>query len=261
VGALLWPLAYLAFVLEYTGWKLKHPRRTWAILASLPLAFLLLAATERWHGILTRPTVPPVADVVFPSLLHGATSWVWVTAAYTYGIGMIGLFFLIGAYRRARPLSRAQIRTVFIGAVVPILGITLFYFGALRDIQIDLASLAFALGDLIVVWGLFRHRLPDLVPLARDRVFEGLLDGVVVLDTEQRVVDYNREAGVLLGQAGPEDDRWRLTVFDQIANIRGSLPSGNLWLLTHNLPVLFTHGEDNRMLWGDLGRIATVTFK
>ena len=204
VGALLWPLAYLAFVLEYTGWKLKHPRRTWAILVSLPFAFLLLAATERWQGILTRPTAPPVADVVLPSLLYGATAWVWATAAYTYGIGMVGLFLLIGAYRRARPLARTQIRTVFIGAVVPILGITLSYFGALRDIQIDLASLAFAVGDLIVVWGLFRHRLPDLIPLARDRVFEDLLDGVVALDTEQRVVDYNREAGVLLGQAGPD---------------------------------------------------------
>lgn len=202
LGALLWPLAYLAFVLEYSGQRLRHPRRTWAILAAVPLAFLTLAAVESWRGSLTRPAAPAPAGE-FQPLPYGATAWVWATAAYTYGIGLVGLFFLIAAYRRARPLARAQIRTVFLGALVPILGITLSYLGVLRDMQIDLACVAFALGDLIVVWGLFRHRLPDLVPLARDRVFEGLLDGVVVLDTELRIADYNREAGVLLGQPGP----------------------------------------------------------
>ena len=45
----------------------------------------------------------------------------------------------------------------------------------------------------------FHLRLLDLVPLARDAVLEGLPDVVIVLDSEDRVVDVNRAAASRLG--------------------------------------------------------------
>ena len=50
--------------------------------------------------------------------------------------------------------------------------------------------------------GVFRLRLFDLVPVARDAVLEGLPDVVIVLDSEDRVVDVNRAGGEPAREAG-----------------------------------------------------------
>lgn len=48
------------------------------------------------------------------------------------------------------------------------------------------------------IWGLLRYRLFDIVPVARDKVMEVIGDGVVVLDTQDRVVDVNAAAREIL---------------------------------------------------------------
>jgi PAS domain S-box-containing protein len=51
----------------------------------------------------------------------------------------------------------------------------------------------------ITAWGVFRHRLFDMVPTARDAVIEGMGDAVIVLDTRNRVVDLNPAAQEIIG--------------------------------------------------------------
>ena len=50
-----------------------------------------------------------------------------------------------------------------------------------------------------MAWGLFRFGLFDVVPVARNRVVEGMDDGVIVVDTHGRVVDLNPAAQRILG--------------------------------------------------------------
>src|SRR6185503_11981784 len=60
--------------------------------------------------------------------------------------------------------------------------------------QRDLSPFSLAVGNLIVAWGLFRYRLFDIVPIARERIVENIRDPVFVLDTKNRVVDVNQAA-------------------------------------------------------------------
>ena len=55
----------------------------------------------------------------------------------------------------------------------------------------DVTPLSFAVSNLIVSWALFRYRLFDIVPVARDTLVENLRDGVIVLDNQMRVIDFN----------------------------------------------------------------------
>ena len=48
-----------------------------------------------------------------------------------------------------------------------------------------------------MAWALFRYRLFDIAPLARGMVVDGLSDGVIVLDTYDRIVDFNPAAATL----------------------------------------------------------------
>jgi PAS domain S-box-containing protein len=56
---------------------------------------------------------------------------------------------------------------------------------------LDPTPYAFVLTGLAWAWGLFRHRLLTIVPIARDTVIESMRDGVLVLDLHHRIVDVN----------------------------------------------------------------------
>jgi len=57
---------------------------------------------------------------------------------------------------------------------------------------------------LAATWGLFRFQLLDIVPVARDAVIEGMSDGVIVLDAQNRIVDLNPAAGRIIGRPASE---------------------------------------------------------
>jgi PAS domain S-box-containing protein len=65
--------------------------------------------------------------------------------------------------------------------------------------HLDLTPFAFTLTGLAMTWGLFRFRLLDIVPVARDAVIESMSDGVIVLDAQNRIVDLNPAAQSILG--------------------------------------------------------------
>jgi PAS domain-containing protein len=43
-------------------------------------------------------------------------------------------------------------------------------------------------------WGIFSSKLFVLAPIARERIFESMQDGVLVIDISKRLVDYNHAA-------------------------------------------------------------------
>jgi diguanylate cyclase (GGDEF)-like protein/PAS domain S-box-containing protein len=88
--------------------------------------------------------------------------------------------------------------------LVPFLFNVLYNFNIGPFGRIDLTPFAFTLAVVVLVWGIFRLRLLDLLPIARSRIVETMHDGVVVVDAYQRVVDLNPAAQRILGYgAGP----------------------------------------------------------
>jgi PAS domain S-box-containing protein len=65
--------------------------------------------------------------------------------------------------------------------------------------RIDLTPSAFTVSGLAMAWGLFRLRLFDIIPMARDAVIENISDGVIVLDTQNRLIDINPAAQRIIG--------------------------------------------------------------
>jgi PAS domain S-box-containing protein len=60
------------------------------------------------------------------------------------------------------------------------------------------------LTGLAMGWGIFRFRLLDIVPVARDTIIESMSDGVIVLDSQDRIVDLNPVAEGIIGRTASE---------------------------------------------------------
>src|SRR4029077_17599925 len=64
----------------------------------------------------------------------------------------------------------------------------------------DISHATFATSAVLLGWALARAQLFDLVPIARNAIFERLTDAVLVVDRLRRVVDANRAATLLFNR-------------------------------------------------------------
>lgn len=126
---------------------------------------------------------------------------------YSYTAGLVSAFVLARYIVRNRTqLYVGQIATLCIGVGTPIILNSLVLIGA---VSLSVNYTTMSLGVTSVAFGIavFRYRLFRLAPIGRRQLIDTMDDPVLVIDTENRVVDSNRTARFL---AGSPDD-WRGT--------------------------------------------------
>ncbi len=195
LGICLLPPAWLAFTLQYTGRTHWLTRRLLFLLSVEPLIVLTLLAIPATHDLIRVYSRTTNAER-FPIVDFGPIGWINVTYSYTMTILSTGLFVkrLAGI---ARPYRR-QARALIAALLVPFALNILYNFNMGPFGRVDLTPFAFTLAVIVLVWGIFRLRLLDILPIARSRVVETMQDGVVVLDAYQRVIDLNPAAQRIL---------------------------------------------------------------
>jgi PAS domain S-box-containing protein len=203
VGMFVAPIALFAFALQYTGRKLAHPKRTWGLLAIVPTISLLLVLTDDLHGLI-RPAAWLVPGEPFSALVYDFTTVFWAMTIYVYGLVLSAVAILIRKLIYPQRLYRAQIGAILIGTLIPVVGGLFSVTGKTSTFHRDIAPLTFAFNNLIVAWGLFRYRLFDIGPVARDAVIESMSDVVLVVDVQGRVVDLNPAALEVIGRPASE---------------------------------------------------------
>ena len=198
LGIVTVPTAWFVFAMVYTGRERWIQRRTIALLSILPLFTLTLVWTNGLHGLIwERTAIGP--DGTFLALDYGPCFW--INVAYSYSMVLLGAGLIISGMSRAVHLYRRQSLALLAAAVLPLLG-NAFYVLDLGPLpNLDLTPFAFLLSAGIFFLALFRYRLLDVVPIARDAIVHGMKDGVLVVDLQDRIVDLNPAAQRILGLA------------------------------------------------------------
>ena len=203
IGSLVVPLAVLAFTSRYTRRELPLPKLTWWTLGVLVTGFMILVYTNPLHGLI-RPESRLVPRQPFAALEYDYTLAFWAYVLFIYGIIAYGVGILFHEAIQARRLRRAQAVIILVGFLFPILSGII----SVLEIEIgpyrDVTPLGFALGNLVIAWGLFRYRLFELIPVARKTVLENMTDAVIVLDAGRRIVDLNAAAEEIIGRSAAE---------------------------------------------------------
>ena len=192
---------WLLFALDYAGrGGVFHGGRA-AALAVVPLVTVALVWTNGWHHLVWTSFTPSSPAPGAP-LVYGHGPAFWLAAAYNYVLLVAGTVVLVATLARAHARYRGQTAALLTGLALPWLGNALYLGGGARGLGgVDPTPLAFALTGLVFAAGLFRRGLFDLVPVARHALIEGMADGVLVLDAQDRVIDVNPSARSLLGLA------------------------------------------------------------
>ncbi|MBN1679450.1 MAG: PAS domain-containing protein [Anaerolineae bacterium] len=196
-------LALLAFALEFTGQRLPHARMLWITTVTLSVLTTLVFLTDPYHD-LVRENVRLVSDAPFDWLVYDFTLLDWTVFFFDYGIVVASLSLLASAFNRSQALYRDQIMIILTAILIPVAGTMLGALDPFNSNQRDVAPVSFGLSNIVAVWGLFRYRLFDVTPIARERVIEDMRAAVVVLDTQYRVIDLNPAAEQLAKRSALE---------------------------------------------------------
>ncbi len=202
-GIVVIPVAWLVFVLQYTGREKWLTRRNLVLLMIVPLATLLLIWTNDIHGLTWSDAVLDTSGP-FPMLLLTFEAGYWFYGAYDALLYVLGTILLLYALLRSPHLYRGQISVLLIGTLAPAVADLLSAFGFTFFSITDLTPFAFTLTGLAWASGLFRFQLLDIVPVARDAVIESMGDGVIVFDAQNRIVDLNPAAQQIIGSTASE---------------------------------------------------------
>ncbi|GAB4203019.1 MAG: hypothetical protein OHK0022_26740 [Roseiflexaceae bacterium] len=191
----------LAFALIYTG-RSGSLRRAALLLSIEPLITTALLLAEPLHGLARQaPRMIEVAGL--DVLVYNYGPWLLFSAIYSYTLMLISLWLLMRYNRRRSELFRWQSRLVTLGlGAVFLTGLAMLAgHQSITELHsLDLTPLAFAVANPLWAVALFRSRLLDLIPVARDLLVEHIPDALIVVDDQGRVVDLNPRALRLLAR-------------------------------------------------------------
>jgi PAS domain S-box-containing protein len=177
----------LWFATTYAG---QPPRRVaWWVLLLVPApALIIQVVAPRW----VHPDAHLRYDLPLITLDY-QLSWLdWALTTYGFLPIAAASALLVRRVVREHTAQLRQILFVFVGlALPPVAAMVALAFRVRVLGQRDPTPLVFGIADLIVAYGLFRTRLFDLAPLARDTLVAGLSDAIIVCDGAGRIVDAN----------------------------------------------------------------------
>jgi PAS domain S-box-containing protein len=194
IGIVMVPGAWFYFALQYSGRTIGQRAVLWLVVE--PVLVLLVVWNDALHGFYwQRIELVQEGGYSIAAITQG--TGFWLHATYSYVLLLVGLVALVRRYARVHGPYKKQIGALIAASTIPWLANILYLFSLNPFPLLDLTPFAFAFTGVISVWALFRFRLFDLRPVARDLLIEHMSYGVLVLDDKGRVVDTNPAARAL----------------------------------------------------------------
>ena len=203
-------MAYLAIPLVAPAWlafsiQIQRTKRHWLhrfipFLFATGITVVLLAWTDRWHTFLWND----LSLVTTNGLLYlnvEKTTGFFIYAALSYIFILVGTVLFLNLLIKSHTLHIVQIIALG-GSILAPLFINVLYVLQKNPFEpLDLTPLALTTATIAAGWFVFRFQLSDLLPLIWQTVFESMRDGVIVLNTDYRIVNVNPAGQYLLGYA------------------------------------------------------------
>ena len=198
------PTFWAVFLWQYVNSERKPlPLSQVAVFAAVPLMVWALALSNPWHGLFYTPDTAPASDLPGAPINYRHGPLFYATAIYEYAFVLFCLAIVI----KAAVVSQGVHRRHYLGfVVVTLLPWTANLSYVFWDVQLfgfDPTPFCFAFTLLAFSWLIVGVRLFDLLPVARHLLLQELLDPVLVVDTQQRVLEANPAACRLAGLSGP----------------------------------------------------------
>ena len=201
VGILSQPVFWIIFILGYSR---QGRALNWgyiALLSIVPAVSMIMIVSDRWFHLYYSSV--KLLDGNYGPLVIERGPWYGVAVFQAYALDLIATILLIWRFIQFRNIFRTQLVFLIVAALIPLFTnigyqVVSIFLPSLF-LPVDLTPISFTLSISLISSGIFRTRLLDLVPIARDVVMEHIPEMVFVVDAHDRVLDVNTVAEKWLG--------------------------------------------------------------
>ncbi len=225
------PITWFVFGLYYSNRLRKLTLPQVVMLGIIPAITMLMVATNRYHSLMfTSLEVIDAGANLF--IVRQFGPWFWIHAGYSYILLFLGFFFMAKHLIDAPTHYRWQVATLLIGGLTPWVANIAFTLELTPYRYLDLTPFAFTISGVAFMVGIVRFQLLDVVPIAQEVVIESIDDAIIVVDNEQRVLNFNPAAqriasppgSKLIGAHVKKAFKW----WSQLGIGDNPIPDGNL---------------------------------
>ncbi|KIL42788.1 diguanylate cyclase [Jeotgalibacillus alimentarius] len=178
----------LLFVMQYLG--INALKKRYLSLLIIPLVTFLMVATNDFHQLYYRVyEVDPVLGA--PYVYQEVGIWYLVHGITTFSSMFVALYLLMSHWRDIDREYRQQLAALMLGQFIPMVTAFIYLIG-LTPPGIDPVPVIMWVSSILYLWAIGYSRLFRIMPIAKTTIFNSINDGVIVLDSSRRLIEYNQ---------------------------------------------------------------------
>jgi signal transduction histidine kinase len=191
IGITTLPLSWFLFCLHLSGKEKWYKRRVnFNILGVITLITMITVWTNDWHHFYYK-SLSIDDSGYFPMARIEPGIGYRLFTGYFYLLLAIGNYLLFAKFKSADAIYRRQNYLIIFASMIPWFA-NIIYLAGIRPLgNLDITPFAFIATVVLVAIAIYRFKLFDVVPVAREKVMDLMQDGFVILDNKKRVIDYN----------------------------------------------------------------------
>lgn len=186
---------FLLFVLSFTGKEKYITHWLIGLIVVLPLSTLVANYTNDMHHLYyTNLWVKNVG--MFSVLVLERGILYWPLIAYTTLFNLVSVVLLVGIIVKKSGSFRTQSVLILLSTLPP------WFINALYLLRespngVDFSAFGFMFTAIFISFALFNYHLLGFIPIALENVFSSMHDGVILLDSKNRIVNFNTAANCM----------------------------------------------------------------
>ena len=184
------PLVWVLVTQAVTG-SVAMDRRRWLALTYVAVALAILCQTNHWHDLILTDLTINVGSR-YPTFQYGPLFLIF--AAYGYGMLLYGASLLWRVRQTSSGSRRVELNLWLLCVAVPTVVDLVSFTPLFMSIEGKLTPVALALSTALAGWGLLRRQLFRAEPVALEKAFQSMRDGVLMIDSLGRVAQFNNAA-------------------------------------------------------------------
>ncbi|MEQ6388007.1 histidine kinase N-terminal 7TM domain-containing protein [Bacillaceae bacterium S4-13-58] len=182
------PLVLLICTMEYVG--LQYLLKKIKILLFMPITiYLFLIFTDQIHHLM-RKSIEIAHYGSISKLIIQSTNLSQIFIAYGYLMVFLTLFLLLFYFRKIPKEQWKQ--TLYMIFIVSVIILYSLVVGIFKLPVVDFKALLFIPLGIVIYFGIKRQNLYSVYPIAKDIIIDHITDGIIVLDMNYKIVDFNR---------------------------------------------------------------------
>lgn len=195
-GACFTAVYFLKYAFGFSKSRSQGFIKYFLIFWIVPVVVIILAFTNKYHHLVWSGFEWSQAGNNILTYIHGPAFYVMI--AYSLALVSTGVIFIVSSVKVMPVVYRAQARSVIIASIFPFVATFSYAIGFTPVKGLDIIVISFVATGITLLFGIYRYNIFSILPLTQHKIIEIMQEGVVISDTEFKIMFYNSAAKKML---------------------------------------------------------------